>query len=121
MRREHGRNMIERILGGTTHQQIRTSNVALQFELLLLTVVCGTGEQAHDGSRAMKKQIIPSSCHSQACITNLLDATKMLQMMDVLCKKNIFVALAWNMYTVGVNTINHTTCVARELAQRNTR
>ena len=79
--------MITRIVAGKTPQQIRTSDVALHFELLLLTVVCGTGEQAHDGSRAMKKQIIPSSSDSQVCITNLLDATKMLQMMCCAKKK----------------------------------
>ena len=104
LRREHGRNMIERIVGGRTPQQIRTSDVALNFELLLLTVVCGIGEQAHGGSRAMKKHIIPSSCDSQVCITNLLDATKMLQMMCC-AKKNV--ALAWNMCNRGHRGSEH--------------
>ena len=80
--------MIERIVGGRTPQQIRTSDVALHFELLLLTVVFGIGEQAHDGSSAMVKQISLRSCDSQVCITNLLDATKMLQMMC--CAKKHF-------------------------------
>ena len=79
LRREHGRNMIERIVRGKTQQQSRTSGVALQFGFLLLTVACDTGEQTHDGSRAMVKQISVRSCDVQVCITNLLDATKCCQ------------------------------------------
>ena len=67
--------MIERIVRGKTQQQILTSDVALQFEFFLLTVVGDIGEQTHDGSNAMVKQISLGSCDSQICITNLLDAT----------------------------------------------
>ena len=130
--------MAERILGRTTHQQIRTPDVVLQFALLILIVVCVNVEQAHDGSRALKKQIIPSSCDSQVCITNLLDATKMLPMM-CRAKKDFWSHVLGVRATVGVNSVglfhdknaqhvewqrdpnknrNHTTCVARELAQR---
>ena len=105
LRREHGRNKTERIVGGKTQQQVRTSDVALQFEFLLMAVVCGIGEQTQDGSNDMAKQITPSSCDSQVCITNLLDATKMLQMMC--CAKKIFVALAWNMCNRGHRGSEH--------------
>ena len=54
-------------------------DVVLQFAILIAIVVCGTGEQAHDGSRAVIKQISLRSCDSQVCITNLLDATSYCQ------------------------------------------
>ena len=62
--------MIERIVGGKTQEQIRTSDVALHFELLLLTVVCGIGEQAHGGLTCNeKKSFLPRAIHKYASPT----------------------------------------------------
>ena len=92
--------MVERILGTTTHQQIRTSDVALQFELLLLTVVCCTGEQAHDGS-AMKVRFTSMHHQPSGCYQKVAN--------DVLRKKKTLLrhllGICATVDTVRVNTI----------------